>query len=178
MYPFYTYSPSRHYFEYKWYNLELLRLLGAAPYGGCDAAEFLKLVASLKPNDAGDCSHKFLALAEQTQTWAEQMQMQKSGHSSAAKRAYLRSSNYFRCAQYMFPVMPEKEQPYFLSLYHRSISNFEQAMKLMEHEVRRVRIPFQPQNDSPKVGAYSRDLAAKDFQESGAAAWRKGYSAT
>ncbi|KIM94021.1 hypothetical protein OIDMADRAFT_136494 [Oidiodendron maius Zn] len=142
MYPFYAYSPSRHYFEYKWYNLELLRLLGAAPYGGCDAAEFLELVASLKPNDASDWSHKFLALAERTQTWAEQMQ--KSGHSSAAKGAYLRASNYFRCAQYMFPVMPEKEQPYFLSLYHRSISNFEQAAKLMEHEVRRIRIPFQP----------------------------------
>ncbi|KAH8819908.1 Alpha/Beta hydrolase protein [Xylogone sp. PMI_703] len=142
MYPFFTYSPSRHYFEYKWYNLELLRLLGAAPYGGCDAAEFLELVASLKPNDANDWTQKFLSLAERTQKLAEEMQ--KSGHNSAAKGAYLRACNYFRCAQYLFPIMPEKEQPYFLSLYHRSISNFEQATKLMEHEVRRIRIPFQP----------------------------------
>src|SRR5688572_12123280 len=98
MYPFFTYSPNRHYFEYKWYNLELLRLLGAAPYGGCDAAEFLELVASLKPNDADDWNRKFLALAERTQTWGEEMQ--KNGHRSAAKGAFLRASNYFRCAQY------------------------------------------------------------------------------
>ncbi|KAL2181896.1 Alpha/Beta hydrolase protein [Thermothelomyces heterothallicus CBS 202.75] len=142
MYPFFTYSPNRHYFEYKWYNLELLRLLGAAPYGGCDAAEFLELVASLIPNDADDWNRKFLALAERTQSWAEEMQ--KNGHLSAARGAFLRASNYFRCAQYLFPIMPAEEQPYFLSLYHRSISNFEQATKLMEHDVRRVRIPFQP----------------------------------
>ncbi|KAK4150315.1 Alpha/Beta hydrolase protein [Chaetomidium leptoderma] len=142
MYPFFTYSPNRHYFEYKWYNLELLRLLGAAPYGGCDAAEFLELVASLIPNDADDWHRKFLALAERTQTWGDEMQ--KNGHLSTAKGAFLRASNYFRCAQYMFPIMPAKDQPYFLSLYHRSISSFEQATKLMEHDVRRVRIPFQP----------------------------------
>ena len=142
MYPFFTYSPNRHYFEYKWYNLELLRLLGAAPYGGCDAAEFLELVASLKPNDADDWNRKFLALAERTQSWGEDMQ--KNGHRSAAKGAFLRATNYFRCAQYLFPIMPEKDQPHFLALYRRSISSFEQATKLMDHEVRRVRIPFQP----------------------------------
>ncbi|KAH9883406.1 alpha/beta-hydrolase [Xylariomycetidae sp. FL2044] len=142
MYPFFTYSPSRHYFSYKWYNLELLRLIGAAPYGGCDAAEFLELVASLKPNDVQDWNQKFLALAERTQSWAEEMD--KGGHTSVAKKAYLRASNYFRCAQYMFPLMGEKDHPYFLSLYHRSISSFEQAARLMEHEVRRVHIPFQP----------------------------------
>ncbi len=142
MYPFFTYSPNRHYFEYKWYNLELLRLLGAAPYGGCDAAEFLELVASLKPNDADDWNRKFLALAERTQSWGEEMQ--KNGHRAAAKGAFLRATNYFRCAQYLFPIMPEKDQQHFLALYHRSVSSFEQATKLMDHEVRRVRIPFQP----------------------------------
>lgn len=142
MYPFFTYSPSRHYFSYKWYNLELLRLLGAAPYGGCDAAEFLELVAALKPNDVNDWNQKFLALAERTQSWAEEMH--GKGHTSVARKTYLRASNYFRCAQYMFPLMEEKDQPFFLSLYHRSISSFEQAAKLMEHEVRRVHIPFQP----------------------------------
>lgn len=142
MYPFFTYSPTRHYFEYKWYNLELLRLIGAAPYGGCDAAEFLELVASLKPNDADDWNRKFLNLAERTQSWGEEMQ--KASHLSAAKGAFLRACNYFRCAQYLFPIMSAKEQPYFLSLYHRSISSFERATKLMEHEVHRVRIPFQP----------------------------------
>ncbi|KAK9778087.1 putative AB hydrolase-1 domain-containing protein [Seiridium cardinale] len=154
MYPFFTYSPNRHYFEYKWYNLELLRLLGAAPYGGCDAAEFLELVASLRPNDPQDWNQKFLALAEQTQTLAEHMQA--SSHIAAARTAYLRASNYFRCAQYLFPVMPKSDQPFFLSLYHRSIASFEEAAKLMDHEVRRLQIPFLP----PEYGAASVTMPA------------------
>nr|A0A411KUP9.1 RecName: Full=Alpha/beta hydrolase ucsC; AltName: Full=UCS1025A pyrrolizidinone biosynthesis cluster protein C [Acremonium sp.]QBC88147.1 UcsC [Acremonium sp.] len=142
MYPFFTYSPGRHYFEYKWYNLELLRLIGSAPYGGCDAAEFLELVASLKPNDADEWHHKFLALAERTQAKGEQMS--EAGHEAVARGAYLRASNYFRCAQYMFPIMPAARQGEFLKLYHRSIRSFEQAAELMEHRVERVSIPFQP----------------------------------
>ncbi|KAI0023811.1 hypothetical protein F4780DRAFT_776435 [Xylariomycetidae sp. FL0641] len=63
MYPFFNYTPRHHYFEYKWYDLELLRLLGAAPYRGCDAADFLELVSSPRHNEADDWSQKSLVLA-------------------------------------------------------------------------------------------------------------------
>ncbi|KAI9037317.1 alpha/beta hydrolase family protein [Aspergillus affinis] len=142
MHRFFSYAPHRHYFEYKWYNLELLRLLGSAPYGGCDAAEFLETMGQLQPNDAVSWQHQFLALAERTQALAEDMQ--KHGHLAAARNSYLRANNYFRCAQYMYPNMPVSEQPYLLSLYKHRIANFEQATKLMNHGVRRVHIPFAP----------------------------------
>ena len=140
MHHFFTYSPRQHHFEYKWYNFELLRLLGSAPYGGCDAAEFLETVARLKPNDAGSWQEEWLAIAERTETLAEEMA--KTGHTAAARGAYLRASNYLRCAQYMFPSVPKSEQAYMLELYNRSIADFEKAAKLMTHQVRRVHIPL------------------------------------
>jgi pimeloyl-ACP methyl ester carboxylesterase len=145
MHRFFTYSPFRHYFEYKWYNLELLRLLGSAPYGGCDAAEFLETVGSLIPNDANSWREQWLSRAERTQALAEEIE--ESGHLSAARGAYLRASNYFRCAQYMFPNHLPSDQPYFLALYLRSVSSFEQAMRLVPHDVHKVEIPYQHSHD-------------------------------
>lgn len=145
MHRFFTYSPRNHYFEYSWYNLELLRLLGSAPYGGCDAAEFLETVAQIKPNDAASWQQRWLSLAERTSGIAEEMI--ESGHINSARGAYLRASNYFRCAQYLFPIMPVDDQAYLLHLYQKSISSFEKAMGLMPHEVRRVEIPFQAKDN-------------------------------
>ncbi|MCJ1360528.1 MAG: hypothetical protein MMC33_010536 [Icmadophila ericetorum] len=141
MHPFFTYSFRNHYFEYSWYNLELLRLLGSAPYGGCDAAEFLETVALLEPNNAVSWQRRWLTLAERTYDLAEEMM--QCGHTSSARNTYLRASNYFRCAQYLFPIMPESDQLYLLRLYQRSIACFERAMTLMSHKVCRVEIPYQ-----------------------------------
>ena len=142
MHRFFTYSFRKNYFEYSWYNLELLRLLGSAPYGGCDAAEFLETVALLVPNDAVSWQRRWVALAGRTYDLAGEMM--QYGHTSSARKTYLRASNYFRCAQYLFPIMPESDQPYLLHLYQRSIASFEHAMKLMSHEACRVEIPYQP----------------------------------
>ncbi|KAI0836427.1 alpha/beta-hydrolase [Hypoxylon sp. FL0890] len=147
MYRFFTYSLFRHYFEYKWYNFELLRLLGSAPYGGCDAAEFLETVARLQPNNALSWMQEWFTLGLQTEALAGEMA--KAGHGSAALGTYLRASNYFRCAQYMFPNMEPSDQPFMMALYERSIANFELATKLMPHEVRRVHIPFHPRGQEP-----------------------------
>ena len=57
----------------------------------------------LQPNDAVLWQHRFLALAERTQGLAEDMQ--KHGRLAAARNSYLGASNYFRCAQYMYPNM-------------------------------------------------------------------------
>lgn len=140
MHRFFTYSPLVHHFDYKWYNFELLRLLGSAPYGGCDAAEFLETVARLRPNDEQSWQQEWLSLATRTEVLAQDAL--EAGHKVTARGAFLRASNYFRCAQYMFPCAPERDQPYLLSLYDRSVANFEQASKLMSHDVRRVQIPF------------------------------------
>ena len=73
MHPFFTYSFRNHYFEYSWYNLELLRLLGSAPCGGCDAAKFLEMVALLEPNNAVSWQRRWLALAKRTYDLTEEM---------------------------------------------------------------------------------------------------------
>ncbi|KAI5921288.1 alpha/beta-hydrolase [Camillea tinctor] len=142
---FFTYSPRQHHFEYKWYNFELLRLLGSAPYGGCDAAEFLETLAHLRPNDAASWMREWFRLAARTEALAQDAA--DAGHESTALGAYLRAANYFRCAQYMFPAVPPRDQPYMLSLYERSVANFERAVDLFPHEVRRVHIPFSPDGD-------------------------------
>ncbi|EED17265.1 alpha/beta superfamily hydrolase [Talaromyces stipitatus ATCC 10500] len=149
MHEFFSYSARNHYFQYAWYNLELLRLLGSTPSGGCDAAEFLETVSEIEPNDAASWQHCWFARAEKTEALAEEIG--KSGQLNLACNAFLRASNYFRCAQYMFPVMPEPEQRYLLQVYERSISCFERAMALVPHNVSRVQIPYSAAPDGRTI---------------------------
>lgn len=140
MYPFFRYTPAHHYFEYTWYNFELLRLLGSASYGGCDVAEFLEAVTQIRPNDALSWQRAFLYQAEKAKLLA--LDAQARGHVSTARNAFLRASNYFRSAQYLYPAAPETERPRLLAIYERSISCFQAATRLFPHEVRQVEIPY------------------------------------
>lgn len=136
---FVTYSPWNHYFEYSWYNLELLRLLGSSSYGGVEAAEFLETIAAIKPNDMASWKRNWLELAERTHGLASQMLM--CGHTANARGAFLRATSYYRCAQYLWPAAIQEEQEFHLMLYRRSQECFERAMNLADHRARRIEIP-------------------------------------
>lgn len=146
MYPFFTYSLKRHYFQHSWYNFELLRLLGSAPYDGCEAAEFLETVARIRPNSAKSWESEFLKLAEVTEILARDAE--SHGAAPTARSAYLRASNYYRCAQYLYPAANLDEQPRLLKLYDRSASSFDAATKFFDNPVRRVSIPYNPPESS------------------------------
>jgi hypothetical protein len=141
---FVTYSPWNHYFEYRWYNLELLRLLGSSSYGGVEAAEFLETIATIKPNDMASWKQNWLDLAERTHDHASQML--RHGHGATARGAFLRATNYYRCAQYMWPAAMEEEQEFYMMLYKRSQECFQFAMDLAEHHARKIEIPHRIQD--------------------------------
>ncbi|KAF6235593.1 hypothetical protein HO173_006276 [Letharia columbiana] len=141
MYPFFKYSPANHYFDYGWYNFELLRLLGSAPHGGCDVAEFLEAVTQLRPNDALSWQRTFLHQAEKVELLA--LDARAHGHAAAARNAFLRASNYFRAAQYLHPAAPAAERPHLLAVYERSTACFEAATRLFPHRPRQVAIPYE-----------------------------------
>jgi len=140
MYPFFSYSIKRHYFQHSWYNFELLRLLGSAPYEGCEAAEFLETVTRIRPNSAKSWEEEFLKLAEATEALARDAE--SHGLATTARSAYLRASNYYRCAQYLYPAARSEEQTRLLKLYDRSASSFEAATTFFDHPVYRVSIPY------------------------------------
>lgn len=139
MYSFFRHHFRHHYFQHNWYNLELLRLLGSSPYGGCDAAEFFKAVDQIKPNSAASWESTFLALAEAAEVIARDSEA--NGLHSSALSAYLRASNYYRCAQFMYPAAPDSQQAHFLELYERSIAVFDAATQFLGHPIYRVSIP-------------------------------------
>ena len=141
MFPFFRYSPANHYFEYSWYNFELVRLLGSTAYGGCDVAEFLEAVTQLRPNDALSWQRTFLHQAEKVELLA--LDAQARGHVSTARNSFLRASNYFRAAQYLYPAAAASEQPHLLEIYERSTSCFKAATRFFSHDVRQIEIPYE-----------------------------------
>ena len=143
MFPFFRYNPWHHYFEYPWYNFELVRLLGSAPYNGCDVAEFLEAVTEIRPNDAHSWNRAFLYQAKKAELFA--LDAQANGHISTARNAFLRASNYFRAAQYLYPAAPETERSNLLLIYDRSIWCFREATRLFLNEAKQVEIPYETQ---------------------------------
>jgi pimeloyl-ACP methyl ester carboxylesterase len=118
------------------FNFELMRILGSTPYSGCDAAEFLDAVSTIKNNDGESWYRAWIKQAEKAEKLAEEALA--SGHAEFARNAFLRACNYYRASQYM--VFDEGRK---VGMMERSVGCFEKAMPFMEGEVRKVGVPFE-----------------------------------
>jgi len=121
-------------------NFELVRILGTAPYGGCEVAEFLEAASSIKRNDADSWHNAWqhqAELAEQRALFAA-----ANGQRVAARDAFLRAANYFRASQYMMFDSAQSADSRVRPILERSIANFERAIDLFDTPVERVKIPY------------------------------------
>ncbi|KAI0452051.1 alpha/beta-hydrolase [Xylaria acuta] len=118
------------------FDFELTRLLGSTSAGGCDAAEFLTAVGKIKKHDAESWHNAWKEQGERAENIADEAA--RDGFKVLAKNGYLRASNYFRAASYLF----FNDNPRILPLSERSIKNFERAASLMEGEVLLIEIPY------------------------------------
>ena len=129
------------FFRSEFFNFELVRILGSAPLGGCDIAEFLDAVGMIKQDDALSWHNAWYLQAEKAESIAKDAS--RSGDRASARRAYLRASNYFRASQYMMHDRTECHNDLVLPPTERSIANFKLAAKLLDGHVHELAIPFE-----------------------------------
>ncbi|KAF2027841.1 alpha/beta-hydrolase [Setomelanomma holmii] len=119
------------------FDFELTRILGSTSSGGCDAGEFKSAVGKIRKHDAESW---FMAWNEQSErTTRIGDEAAKAGFKVLAKSAYLRASNYFRAASYMFSNNDARVVPYS----EKYIKSFQRAATLMDGEVVLVDIPYE-----------------------------------
>ena len=127
--------------SHEFFNFELTRILGTAPYGGCEIAEFLDAVGSIKRDDPESWHRAWQKQAEKAERVAEEAAA--SGQVTAARGAYLRASNYFRASQYMMFDRPQTPDARVLPILERSISNFLQGISFLDGPVELLDISFE-----------------------------------
>lgn len=136
---FFTHFLRNHYFEYSWYNLELLRLLGSVTYGGCDAAKFLETVTLLEANDAVSWQRCWVTVAERTHGLARETM--QCGHMVRRTARTWEPVVTFDVHSISSPSCRNQNQLHLLHLNQRYISCFERAGTLISHEMCRIKIP-------------------------------------
>ncbi|KAI4136920.1 MAG: hypothetical protein L6R39_007561 [Caloplaca ligustica] len=128
MYPF---------FGSEFFDFELTRILGTAPFGGCEPGEFLEAVAKIRRHDAESWYKAWIQQAERVEVLAKKAE--ENGQELQAKRAWLRLSNYLRASAYMLP--PEDGR--VLQCAERSIQSFRRAIPFMDGQVVTLDVPYE-----------------------------------
>ncbi|KUJ20444.1 alpha/beta-hydrolase [Mollisia scopiformis] len=119
------------------FDFELTRILGSTSSGGCDAGEFKSAVGKIKKHDAESWYRAWKEQGERAKKIGDEAA--KAGFKILARNAYLRASNYFRAASYMFSNDDTRVIPFS----EKSIRSFQRATALMDGEVLSVEIPYE-----------------------------------
>jgi len=120
------------------FSFQLLRTLGYAVTGGADIAESLGTAQRIQPGDPESWHKEWKATAQRLEKAADGFMA--AGHPVSAREAYLRSSNYYRTAEFFLHADPD--DPRILQTWERSRRTFLKAAELMPYPVRPMRIPF------------------------------------
>lgn len=128
------------FFKSDFFNFELIRILGTAPSGGCEVAEFLDAVGSIKRDDPESWYRAWHAQGVKAEEIARSAA--GSGNFICARNAYLRAMTYFRASQYMFNDTKWSPDSRVVPLMERSIANFEKATQMMDGDVFKLQIPY------------------------------------
>lgn len=129
MYPF---------FSSEFFDFESTRILGTAPYGGCDIGEFLEAVGKIRRHDPESWYAAWIEQAERAEAIAKRAEL--NGQREQARRAWLRCSNYMRASAYMLPIGEDER---VLLCAERSVQSFRKATTLMDTQVILVSIPYE-----------------------------------
>ncbi|PNY23299.1 Alpha beta hydrolase [Tolypocladium capitatum] len=134
------------FFSSPFWDFELTRLLGTAPAGGCDAAEFLQVVGELRKHDPESWYRAWLRQAETV--FASGLEAEQRRMGSLARGYFLRAANYFRTAPYMlFDATDER----ILACSAKSIEAFEHATAHMNAKVLALTIPYTDERSTTTV---------------------------
>lgn len=129
------------------FDFETLRILGTTCYGGADVAEVFEAISQINDDDPQSWEHAWKIQAQRAEKLAEEAR--QHGDREAARRAYLRASNYTRASGYMY-VSQVSSDGGVLVQDHRALPIaekvgrlFQRAVALMDGPVHKLSIPYE-----------------------------------
>ncbi|KAI0183717.1 alpha/beta hydrolase [Xylaria flabelliformis] len=123
------------FFKGQFFNFEVARILGMAPYGGADIAEVIEAVGQIRDGDPVSWAQAWQTQADRARELADEAF--EAGQRVLARRAYLRAANYTRAAGYMI-VSPDPRQR---DVCEKVNALFHKAAALFDCGVHYVSIP-------------------------------------
>ena len=177
---------SRLVFDDELLGAQLLRVLGAAAFGGSDTGECLAAAREVRGLDLDSWHDAWRALADRTRRAAEQAQA--NGERETSRLAYLRASSYYRTAGVM--LMGAPVDPRLVASNRDQTAAFRAGAALMQLPPEIVELPFagdalpgyffratedaEPRATVILVGGYD-GTAEELYFFNGAAALARGY---
>jgi pimeloyl-ACP methyl ester carboxylesterase len=121
------------------FSFETLRAAGFSVDGGSDISEILVTASKISEGDEEAWHREWKALAQRVHRIGQDALAK--GHKISAKDAFLRTSNYYRTAEFFRRVDPLND-PEVLTLSRLSRDTFLQAAALLDGPVEDVKIPY------------------------------------
>ena len=129
------------YFQDQTFGFEFLRLLGETVYGGADINECFTTASRIREGDYESWYQEWSRTAQRIQAIAEKCLAQ--GHTISAREAFLRASNYYRCAEFFMHMEIGKNDPRALETYEKSLACFHQGIAYLPLACEPVNIPYE-----------------------------------
>jgi pimeloyl-ACP methyl ester carboxylesterase len=120
------------------FSLQLLRAIGETYYKGADIGDCLSTAYRIKEGDFESWYQEWLKTAKRVHSYADESV--KSGHTISARDAYLRTSNYYRVAEFLL-INPE--DPRIQTTWRSSKDCFSKAAELFSPAFEPIEIPYE-----------------------------------
>jgi pimeloyl-ACP methyl ester carboxylesterase len=129
------------FFRDQTFAFEFLRVLAEAIHGGSDINECFATAARITEGDFESWYREWNRTAERISKIAETCLAQ--GHAVSAREAFLRASNYYRCAEFFMHMEIGKTDVRAMSTYEKSVACFRKGMQLFPSGFEQVKIPYE-----------------------------------
>ncbi|KXJ85215.1 putative alpha/beta hydrolase [Microdochium bolleyi] len=127
-------------FKSPFFQFEYLRLLAMAPMEGAEIGEALEAAGKIKDLDPESWYKAFVEQGDNAEKIAKEAE--RSGDRVSARKAYLRSSNYIRAAQFMLNEGAIGADIRVLPTIERAIRNFRKGVQYRDGKTFFLDIPY------------------------------------
>ena len=116
-------------------------MLGESIHGGSDINECFATASRITEGDFESWYQEWNRTAERIHQIAENCLAKD--HRVSAREAFLRASNYYRCAEFFMHMEIGKTDARAMSTYEKSVVCFQKAMQLFPFVCEQVKIPYE-----------------------------------
>ncbi|KAI0973108.1 Alpha/Beta hydrolase protein [Xylaria arbuscula] len=129
------------FFKSGFFNFEFLRLLAMVPFEGGEIAEILEAIGKIKDLDPESWYEAWTEAGNKAEAIAREGEA--TGDRLAARRGYLRASNYLRAAQFMLNEGPIGYDKRVLPTIERAIADFRKGVQYLDGAVHFLDVPYE-----------------------------------
>jgi hypothetical protein len=128
------------YFQDQTFSFEFLRVLGESVYGGADVNECFSTAARIQEGNYESWYQAWNETAKRIhQIGAECF---SRGHTISTREAFLRASNYYRCAEFFMHIEIGRVDERAMETFENSLVCFHKAMLLFPFAYEQLTIPY------------------------------------